>query len=496
MLSSINSAILADDPYEILISQMIQLESQPKFVLETRRTEADRFKAVLTDFDSKLSALHTLTKSFTDLFSNPFEGRTVSGVDETDGFSVSVTDQAAYGTHSLQIQRLASTDSRVSKQFTSAGSDLVNFFSTNGSQTFSIDVASPTTGDPSNRETISVTIDPVGTDDESILKEISTAIDAAMDAAVTAGTIKSTERASSSTVNETSTTARLSLRSGQTGFTNRLTFTDSGNGLLSLLEVNSASVVSGTNGGQITAIGTSETDSALNSKFILDGLTLYRDSNAVSDALEGITLSLSETATTATDFTVEPDASGIEDEVKDFIEKYNDVLSYISGKANVDASTGTRGDFAGDSTISGLRFGMRTDMALQVTGQPSGAPSYLSDLGIEINTDGTLELKDSDALIAAVRSDAGSVQSLFAGADGIATRLTNRLDSFLGINGIIDVRQDALDDRITRLDDQIGRWDSRMAIRENQLRQQFARLQQVIAAFQGQQQLLNSFFYR
>jgi len=496
MLSSINSAILADDPYEVLISQMIQLESQPKFVLEARRKEADRFKAVLTDFDSKLSALHTLTKSFADLFSNPFEGRTVSGIDETDGFSVSVTDQAAFGTHSLQIQRLASTDARVSKQFTSAGSDLVNFFSTNGSQTFSIDVASPTTGDPNNRETISVTIDPVGTDDESILKEISAAIDTAMDDAVTAGTIKSTERASSSTVNETSTTARLSLRSGQTGFTNRLTFTDSGNGLLSLLEVNSASVVSGTSGGQITAIGTSETDSALNSQFILDGLTIYRDSNAVSDALEGITLSLSEVSATATDFTVEPDATGIEDVVKDFIEKFNDVMSYISGKANVDAESGTRGDFAGDSTITSLRFGMRSDMAFEVTGQPSGAISYLSDLGIEINTDGTLELKDSDVLIAAVRSDAGSVQSLFDGPDGIATRLTNRLEGFLGINGIIDSRQDALDDRITRYDNQIDRWGSLMDIRENQLREQFARLQQVIAAFQGQQQLLNTFFYR
>ncbi|MFB3137902.1 MAG: flagellar filament capping protein FliD, partial [Phycisphaerales bacterium] len=289
--------------------------------------------------------------------------------------------------------------------------------------------------------------------------------------------------------------ARLSVRSGQTGFANRLTFTDSANGLLSLLEVNSASVATGTNGGQITAIGTSETDSALNSQFILDGLTLYRSSNAVSDALEGITLSLTQTTTTAADFTVEPDAGGIETEVKDFIEKYNDVLAYISGKAKVDAGTGTRGDFAGDSTITGLRFGMRNDMAFQVTGQPSGAPSYLTDLGIEINDDGTLELTDSDTLIAAVRSDAGSVKSLFDGNDGIATRLTTRLDRFLGIDGIIDVRQDALDDRINRLDDQISRWDGLMAIRENQLREQFARLQQVIAAFQGQQQMLNSFFF-
>ena len=137
---------------------------------------------------------------------------------------------------------------------------------------------------------------------------------------------------------------------------------------------------------------------------------------------------------------------------------------------------------------------MRNDIALEVTGQPSGAPTYLTDLGIEIDSDGTLELTDSDALIAAVRSDAGAVKSLFDGADGIATRLSSRLDRFLGIDGIIDVRQDALDDRVNRLDDQIRRWDDLMTIRENQLREQFARLQESLAVFQGQQQTLNNFF--
>jgi len=493
MLSAINSAILADDPYEILISQMIQLERQPQFVLEDQRAAAKRFKTVLSDFDSKLSTLHTLMKTFTNQFSNPFEGRAVSG-GETDAFTVAIGDEAAFGTHSLRVERLAATDTRISKQLTGTGNALSTFFGANGAQTIQISVASPTDVDPDNRVDIDVLVDPVGTTDEEILKEIATAIDDAMDAAVTAGTIKNTERASGSVVKETSTTARLSLRSGQTGFTNRLTFTDSANGLLSLLELDNAAVATGTGGGQVTDVGTDETNSALNSRFVLDGLTLYRSNNQVSDALEGVTLSLKQAATTASDFSVEPDAEGIEEQVKSFIESYNDILTYIKAKAEVDGDTGSRGDFAGETTFTGLRFGMRNDIAKQVTSQSVGAPGYLRDLGITIGTDGTLSLSDADALVAAVRSDAAGVQGLFAGTDGIATRLTNRLDSFLGIDGILDGRSDAIDDRVKRLDDQIDRWDALMEIRENQLREQFARLQEAMTLFQGQQQTLSNFF--
>ncbi|MFQ5572044.1 MAG: flagellar filament capping protein FliD [Rhodothermales bacterium] len=494
MLSSISSSFLANDPYELLISQMIRIESQPKFALEDRKKEQSTFKDVLGDFDSTLSTLHSLLDTFTDQFSNPFEGRAVSS-GESDAFNISATDKAAYGTHSLTVQRLASTDTRISKQFTSSGNELVNFFSTNGSQTFSVEVASPTDADPNNRVSISVTVNPTGTTDEDIIKEISIAIDDAMDAAVTAGTIKNTEKASASVINETSTTARLSLRSGETGYAKRVDFTDSANGLLALMEVNSAVIATGTSGGQVTKVGTGETDSDLNSKFLLDGLTIYRSSNQVTDALEGVTLSLKQTTTTASDFIVEPDSEGIKTQVESFISAYNDILTFIEAKSQVDGDTGFRGPFAGDSTLTGLRFDMRNDIATEVTGQPADAPSYLTDLGITIGDDGTLTLSDADALIAEVEDDPGAVQSLFSSTDGIATRLTNRLDRFLGIDGIIDNRQDVIDDRINRLDDQIARWDDLMEIRENQLRQQFARLQEAVAIFQGQQQTINSFFF-
>ncbi|WP_456427631.1 flagellar filament capping protein FliD [Rhodocaloribacter sp.] len=492
MVSAAFQTFKANDPYELLISQIIQVESQPLFDLQFKRDTQDRISSALDTFDSDVSSLHTLLTSFTDAFSNPFAARSAELSDATS-FSVTAGDEAPLGSHSLQVLRLASTDTRISQQYTSSGASLRSFFDTNGSQTFEIKVASPTDTDPNNRVAVSVTVNPTGTTDEDILDEISLAINDAMDAAIDAGTIQTAEAANASVVNETTDTARLSLRSGKTGYANRLEFTDSAGGLLAQLDVTNAAVATGTGGGQVTSVGTSETDSQLNAQFILDGLTLYRSSNQVTDALEGLTLDLKQVGDPF-DFSVGPDTDGIKDQISDFISKYNTILEFIDGSTQVDSDLDIRADFAGDSLLTGLKFGMRSDIAQQVTGQPVGAPTLLTEIGITINDDGTLELSDTDALTDALSENAGAVQTLFSGTDGIATRLKDRLDTYTGTNGLIDNRMDSVDERISRLDDQIADYEDRLAQREDQLRLQFARLQEALALFQGQQQTLGSFF--
>lgn len=483
-----------DDPYEMLISQMIRIERQPQDRIKAERDNQDRLKNVMSDVDSKLSALHTLVKQFTDTFNSPFQARTANAAADSP-FGVTASDSAALGSHTLQILRLASADTRISKQFSTSGTELFDFFRRRGAQTFSIEIPQPTDADPNNVASISVTVDPTGTTDDEILAEIRTAIADAMSDAVTDGTIDAADKAVASVVNETSDTARLSLRSGNTGYDNRLQFTDSRHGLLALLEVTTETAASGTAGGAVVAVGTSETDSELNSTFVLDGLTLYRGTNNVTDALDGITLDLKKAGGDPAEFSVTSDAESIKGMVNDFIKKYNDLLTYIQNKSKVDGTTGVRGDFAGDGTFSGLRYSLRDDISRAVTGQPADAPTALTDLGIKTNKDGTLELSDATKLIAAVEKDAGAVESLFAGDDGVATRLKTRIDQFVGIDGIVDNRKESIDTRLKRLDDQIKDWDDRLAQRESQLRAQFAKMQETIALLQGQQANLNGFFY-
>lgn len=503
MAISSTNAYRASDPYEQLIASMISIERQPQLQLKSDRAEQARLKGVVGDLDSKISALNKVVTGFTDLFASPFEARGVSG--GTAGhFGVSAGDQAAYGAHTIQVERLAATDNRLSAQFTGAGGTLAAFFSANGDapQTITIGVGAPTDADPDARQDLAVTIDPAtftDTTDAGILKAISTAINEAMDAAVEAGTITNAQKASASTVAETSSTSRLSLRSGGTGFASRLTFTDSAGGLLDALDVLDSAdpdkLATGTAGGQSRRVGTGETDSDLTARFKLDGLTLYRNANSVTDALEGVTLTLQGVGQGEETFAVEPGSDSIKKDIEDFIKKYNDVLGYIDGKSRIDGDSGFRGDFANDSTVRGLRFGMRNDLVRSVAGQTGDAPRSITDLGIRIENDGTLVLDDADALIAAVKKDAGAVQSLFSGADGVAKRLETRLGQYVGAKGLLSERTKAHEARITRLDDRIKDWDDRLLQREDQLRAQFAQMQEAIALYQGQQQYLTSFLF-
>ena len=82
----------------------------------------------------------------------------------------------------------------------------------------------------------------------------------------------------------------------------------------------------------------------------------------------------------------------------------------------------------------------------------------------------------------------------FADPEQVA-RLLDRLDRFVGTDGLIDARQEVIDDRISRLDDRIADWDDRLLQREDMLREQFARLQEALELFNGQQGLVNSFFF-
>ena len=483
--------------YQTIINQTLQIEAERLRTLEDQRSALEKKENVISDFDSKLNALHNDLESLTSEVSNPFSAMSGEVADDA-GFTLSATSQAQSGAHSLTVNRLAKTDTRVSKDYLGSGGDLRTFFDANGAQTFSIEVASPTDADPANREATSVTVNPTGTSNEEILGEIRTAIDDAMDSAANNDRISTDEKGTISVIKETSSDARLSLQGGKTGFANRLQFTDSGAGLLAELGLTSNQQATGTAGGWITDPGTDEETSQLNAKFELDGLTLYRSSNTVDDALNGITLNLNEVKGTSEQFSITADKKSITDKVKSFIEKYNSTLGFIKEKGRVNGESGYRGPMASDFLFTGLRLDMREIAASQVASQPDGDPSTLKEIGIEINDDGTLNLSDETKLVQAIENGASSVQSLFNASDGIGARLVEKIDQFVSSDGFIDQRQDSYDFKMESLDDRINQEDQRLQQRQQQLAQEFSALYSHQQQFMQQQQavggLLNGLF--
>jgi Flagellar capping protein len=485
--------------YQRLIQRTLQIERQPKLELQNERQQKQDTKSVVSDLDGKLSSLQSQLSTLTDATSSPFDGRSASAAEGTEGFSVSADKTASAGSHSLSVKRLASEDARASKEYTSGASGGTNDLSSiNSKQTFDLEVATPSDSN-TDRKSVRVELsssDFTGTNEE-VLNNVQSAIDSAFQSAVDSGKIASDERPNASVINPTSNTARLSVRSPEQGYDGRLEFSNTGtnDGLLSELQVQRSDGAVGENadgedGGYITKVGASESDSELTSKLQLDGLTLKRNSNKVEDALEGVTINLDEANETESSFEVTADEEGARSVVENFVDRVNEVLTFLNEKTNVNPESGERGELADDSTFRRLSRQLRTDATRPVNGQPEGL-NTLADIGVEANRDGTLKLTDEDALRTAVRENQGALKDLFAGPDGVATRMEKRVDSYVDAGGLLDDRQDSIDSSIDRIDDRIDGLDERLQRRQQQLQDRFAQVQSTIRSLASQQQSIS-----
>jgi flagellar hook-associated protein 2 len=470
---------------ERLIQTILQIESEPRFRYEVKKAELQKRTNIITDLDSKLSSLQAIADKLTDPLTDHFASKSVTTSD-SDKISASADSSALVGNHDISVERLASSDTRVSLQYSNTGTELQSFFSSNGSQTFNIDVAHPTEADSANRESIAVTLNPTGTNNDDILKEIATAINEAMATAVIADTIDPEEKMSASVVHEYDGTSRLVFKSGLSGYTNRMAFTDSGSSLLATLEINNAVLSAGTAGGYITDIGTSSTDSLLNAKLNVDGLTFYRDGNAISDIMDGVTMNINDVTTTNENLKVAIDSESVRQQVEEYLNAYNDVIAYLKSKTGVDPDLNVRGELAGDSTYTFLRTNIRSIMTAKVEGLDSGNPQYLFNIGIETATDGSLSISDSEEFNEALASGSARVSDLFNSTNGVATQIKDFLEEFVKVGGILDDSQSSIEDRIKSLDSRVARFDARMVRREFQLRQQFAKMQETAQLLGGQ----------
>ncbi len=488
----VNLARLANSGslYEQLISQTLSIESQPRLKLRAAQTEQTVFKGILSDFGSRASALDTVLDKLRDPFRSPFAARAASAAEDA-GFSATAASSAAPGQHEIQVTRLARADARLSRQVERDGADVAALFAdagdpaVMGERSFTIRIAQP------QGEAVALGVrytPPEGATNDDVLAGLAAAVTSATQAARADGRLAEGTGVSASVVRETSGTARLSVRGLATGYGQRLQFDDP-DGVLAALEVNRADVRQGAGGGAVYDVGTGAQDSALNAAFTLDGLSIYRDSNTVADALDGVTLTLSKVTDQASALTVGADVKGMRSEVDAFIEAYNGLNTFLTTKTKVDADSGKRGELAGDAAMTGLRLGLRTDLS-----QGSGG-LRLADLGITTERDGTLKLSDPAALDAALAASPAAVGALFSADGGPGARLGDRIDGLLGSQGTIARRKEGADARIRTLGSQIERWDAKLSRRETTLRDQFAQLEVIATQAQAQQTSLNSLFF-
>ena len=264
----------------------------------------------------------------------------------------------------------------------------------------------------------------------------------------------------------------LVLASTNTGAEGRLTITASGgDGGLDALA---------TTGGSLVVA-----DPGNDAEVVVDGITRTSSDNRLDDLIDGVTLDLTE-AKAGESFSLElkSDASTLKASMLGLISAYNTALSALRTQSAAGGEGAPGAALSGDSAPRGITSSLRNMISQQY--------AELSALGLETKVDGSLSL-DGATFDKAIAEDPDALVRMLGDEGSLRMPLKDSLKSWLGDDGLIKGRTEALDTRLKRLETDRESFDRRIErVQANYLRQ-FTALDAMVAqmsstsSFLGQQ---------
>ncbi|MEW6235181.1 MAG: flagellar filament capping protein FliD [Candidatus Omnitrophota bacterium] len=124
-----------------------------------------------------------------------------------------------------------------------------------------------------------------------------------------------------------------------------------------------------------------------NSQFSYNGVAVNRESNIVSDLIDGVTLSLNEESSSYATVSITEDYSNVAETVDSFITAYNSLANMIAEYTAFDPEEGTKGVLFGDSTIRDLSSSLAAGISSLIPNMPGAKVSDLNDgTGIDLGS--------------------------------------------------------------------------------------------------------------
>ena len=427
-----------------LVSQLMAVERRP----------IDKLNARITGFEAKISSygtLSSLVSSFQSASRNISTTLQKLAATPSDAslFSASAGSTAVPGTYTLNVSRLAQAQNLIATGQTSSTATIGNGAAT----TVTFDLGTISGGTLANGKytgaaytsngsgTVSITIDGSNNTLEGIRDAINN---------------------SASNTSTGATATVINVDDGAGGTVSKLVLTSKSTGTTNALTVSNVSGTVATALNMATVTGYTAKDAI----FSVDGYTVTRASNTVTDALQGMTLTLK--AAGSTTLTVANDTATVKKNVQAMVDAYN--------KLNTTLADLRKGSLKADNTLISIDTQIRNVINTPPTGLVSSVDS-LAEAGIKTNRDGSMSL-DTSVLDAALAADFTGVAQLFANDNqGYAFRLKDLADDFLNIStGLVKARTDGLDARIKSLKTDRENYEYRLSIIENRYRKQFTTL--------------------
>jgi len=283
------------------------------------------------------------------------------------------------------------------------------------------------------------------------------------------------------------TTDKLVLNSKTTGATS--------------ITVGSSSDTSNFLSGAFIKNGVATEEIGKNAIFQIEGINngnpITRNSNSISDLIDGVTIQLKSTYNTGTttetpvSLSVSQDTSSAYNAISSFVSNFNSLVSNLkiqTAPADVENDTvkTEAGVLHGDSFFTRMRSELQLQ-ATDIVGDVTGNYNSLSSIGITLNENGELSI-DSSKLNSALSSNMSDVQQMFTNSSsGIASTMSTYL------NGITDSSTGSLTKSIeyftetsNNLDNQITKFEEYLTKREEYYTQKYADIQATYDALLSQ----------
>ena len=423
----------------------------------------DRLTAQKGDLSSKSTDYATLSTKLIALqgaadklrLSTSFD-RTTTSVSDTTAMTAIGSSTATSGTYSVRVTQLAQAHQITNKAATSVATTTTDIVG-GASGTFTFRVGSGTD------QTITLS-------DTATLEDLKSAIND-LGAGATASIIN--------TGSDTTPAYRLVLSSTSTGASNGITIV-ADNTTLDFTN-------SGGTGG-VDTLQAAQDAIAIVGDPALNPVTVTRSTNAISDAIAGVTLTLLKTTGTSTvQVNVSRDVTAVKDNIKGLATAYNEVVKFINERTTYDVATKKGGNFFNEPTVRGVLSQIRTALSTTVTGTSS--LNTVGALGFKTDREGTITVDDAK-LDTALSANYANVRNLFinqTGSTGIAQVLNTTIDALTNVaSGQLTLRKNGLSKQITDLSADILRKEDAVSKYEERLKAQYAALDGLLKRLQSQ----------
>ena len=423
-----------------IINGLMSVERRP---LEILQAKSQLITSKISAYGELVSGISAFQSSISGLNSLDALDKFKTTSTDDSVVKITATDEPEPGSYSIEVNRLAENHRLASKEL------------------LATDVMGGESGD-------SITIQVGANTQDSITIDLSTALtlsqvsDAINNDANNPG-LKAT------IINGNDGSQKLILNSDDIGSANAITFSYDGDIKGNTFDFETLNDI----GGDLDE---------LDAEFSVDGYTITRPGNSIDDVITGITFDLlkADPGNSHT-ISVSKDNAAAEKQVKTLADAYNTLRTTISSQRS--GSLGT------DNVLSMLQNQI---ISILNTPATTGSYSVLSQIGLSIQKDGSMQV-DSDVLTAALETNPADVaQLLAADGDGFANRLSTLSDNWISSSGLLNSRTEGLNDRISDITDQQLNIERRLTQVEARYRAQFSALDTLVSQFQNTSAFLTS----